>query len=152
MWGCYLGKHRFVFVSTTHLGLLQNFLYYYLKKNFKLMYSFPGSSAGKESTFNAGKTGDCVFSPCVGKILKEGRATHSSVLAWKIPWTKEAGGLQSKRLQHFHVYFHLALGFPVDLTKFPTHLFIRDIFLNIQHFEASFSHGGNGGFVRQMDI
>ena len=27
--------------------------------------------------------------------LEEEMATHSSVLAWKIPWTKEPGGLQS---------------------------------------------------------
>ena len=27
--------------------------------------------------------------------LKEGMATHSSVLAWRIPWTEEPGGLQS---------------------------------------------------------
>ena len=27
--------------------------------------------------------------------LKKGMATHSSVLAWKIPWTEEPGGLQS---------------------------------------------------------
>ena len=27
---------------------------------------------------------------------KEEMATHSSILAWKIPWTKEPGGLQSK--------------------------------------------------------
>ena len=26
-------------------------------------------------------------------------ATHSSILAWKIPWTEEPGGLQSMRLQ-----------------------------------------------------
>ena len=26
--------------------------------------------------------------------LKEGRATHSSILAWKIPWTEEPGRLQ----------------------------------------------------------
>ena len=29
--------------------------------------------------------------------LEEGTATHSSVLAWKIPWTLEPGGLQSIR-------------------------------------------------------
>ena len=28
-------------------------------------------------------------------------ATHSSVLAWKIPWTEEPGGLQSMELQRF---------------------------------------------------
>ena len=27
--------------------------------------------------------------------LKEGMATHSSILAWRIPWTEEPGGLQS---------------------------------------------------------
>ena len=27
--------------------------------------------------------------------LKKGMATHSSTLAWKIPWTAEPGGLQS---------------------------------------------------------
>ena len=31
--------------------------------------------------------------------LKEGKATHSSVLAWSIPWTEEPGGLWSIRLQ-----------------------------------------------------
>ena len=27
--------------------------------------------------------------------LEKGLATHSSVLAWRIPWTEETGGLQS---------------------------------------------------------
>ena len=27
--------------------------------------------------------------------LEKGMATHSSILAWEIPWTKETGGLQS---------------------------------------------------------
>ena len=35
--------------------------------------------------------------------LEEGPATHSSILAWRIPWTEEAGGLQSigsQRVRH----------------------------------------------------
>ena len=28
-------------------------------------------------------------------LLEEEMATHSSILAWKIPWTEEPGGLQS---------------------------------------------------------
>ena len=28
-------------------------------------------------------------------FLEKGMATHSSILAWKIPWTEEPGGLQS---------------------------------------------------------
>ena len=31
--------------------------------------------------------------------LEEGMATHSSILAWRIPWTEEPGGLHSMRLQ-----------------------------------------------------
>ena len=32
-------------------------------------------------------------------LLKKGMATHSSILAWRIPWTEEPGRLQSMRLQ-----------------------------------------------------
>ena len=35
--------------------------------------------------------------------LEEGKATHSSILAWRIPWTEEPGGLQSmgsQRIAH----------------------------------------------------
>ena len=31
--------------------------------------------------------------------LEEEMATHSSILAWRIPWTQEAGGLQAIGLQ-----------------------------------------------------
>ena len=31
--------------------------------------------------------------------LEKDMATHSSILAWKIPWTEEPGGLQSMGLQ-----------------------------------------------------
>ena len=31
--------------------------------------------------------------------LEKGMATHSSMLAWKIPWTEERGGLQSMGFQ-----------------------------------------------------
>ena len=32
-------------------------------------------------------------------LLEEGIATNSSILAWRIPWPEEPGGLQSKRSQ-----------------------------------------------------
>ena len=49
----------------------------------------------KESVFNAGATGEP--GPISGQEdpLKEEMATHSSILAWEIPWTEEPGGLQS---------------------------------------------------------
>ena len=38
--------------------------------------------------------------------LEKGRATHSSILAWRIPWTVESMGLQTKsrtQLSNFHL-------------------------------------------------
>ena len=38
----------------------------------------------------------CSFSPWVGKItLQQEMATHSSILAWRIPWTEKPGGLHT---------------------------------------------------------
>ena len=48
---------------------------------------------GKESTCDAGDTG--VWSLGQKSPLEKEMASHSSVLAWEIPWTEEAGGLQS---------------------------------------------------------
>ena len=36
-----------------------------------------------------------VRSLSVDDPLEKGMATHSSILAWGIPWTEEPGGLQS---------------------------------------------------------
>ena len=68
-------------------------------------YGFPGDLIGgsdsKESACNAE---DLVLIP--GSVrslgeqnLEKGMATHSSILAWRIPWTEEPGGLQSMALQ-----------------------------------------------------
>ena len=40
-----------------------------------------------------------IQSLCWEDPLEEGMATHSSILAWEIPWTKESGRLQSMELQ-----------------------------------------------------
>ena len=95
-------------------------------------WSFPGSSAGKESVCNAGDPNSIpgsgrsreegigyslwyswaslvaqmvknppampetwVWSLDWGDSLEKGIATHSSILAWRIPWTDEPGELQS---------------------------------------------------------
>ena len=42
--------------------------------------------------------------------LKKGKATHSSVLAWRIPWTIQSKGLQ--RVRHDWATFNFTLGFP----------------------------------------
>ena len=58
------------------------------------LFAFPRGSVGKESACNAGDPGLGGEDP-----LEKGMATHSSILAWRIPWTEESGGLQSTGLQ-----------------------------------------------------
>ena len=57
---------------------------------------FPGGSDDKASAYNAGDPGPI---PGSGRSLEKETATHSSTLAWKIPWTMEPGRLQSMGLQ-----------------------------------------------------
>ena len=57
---------------------------------------FPGGSDSKESACNAGELG---LIPGSGRFPGEEMATHSSILAWRIPWTEESGRLQSVGLQ-----------------------------------------------------
>ena len=51
--------------------------------------------SGKESACNAGDVGSVYGS---GRSPEKEMATHSSTLAWEIPWTEEPGGLQSMHL------------------------------------------------------
>ena len=56
---------------------------------------FPGGSDGKESACNAGDLGQ-------EDPLEKEMATHSSILAWRIPWIEEPDRLQSMGLQVRH--------------------------------------------------
>ena len=54
----------------------------------RLIQSFPAGSDNKESTHNMGDLG-------WEYLLEESISTHSSILAWKNPWTEEPGGIWS---------------------------------------------------------
>ena len=53
---------------------------------------FPDGSEVKASASNAG---DLSSIPGSGRSLEKEMATHSSILAWRIPWTEEPDALQS---------------------------------------------------------
>ena len=57
---------------------------------------FPGGASGKESTCQ-GKKHEATRVQSLSREdpLEEEMATHSSILAWRIPWREEPGGLQS---------------------------------------------------------
>ena len=53
-----------------------------------VFWGFPSGSTGKESTCSVGNLG-------WEDSLEEGMATHSSILAWRIPMNEEPGRLKS---------------------------------------------------------
>ena len=79
-----------------------------------ILRGFPGGTTGKEPACQARARFLGSENP-----LEEGTATHSSILAWRIPWTEEPGGLPSIGLQrvgqnwsyltHTPSYVHLIL-------------------------------------------
>ena len=66
--------------------------FYHSLSSSKEKLGLSGGLDGKEFTWNAEDLGS-------EDPLDEGMATHSSVLAWRILWTEEPGGLQSMGLQ-----------------------------------------------------
>ena len=57
----------------------------------------------KNPPTNAGDVRDAGAIPGLGRSPGEGMSTHSSIIAQRIPWTKEPGGLQSigsQRVRH----------------------------------------------------
>ena len=56
---------------------------------------FPGGSVIKNPPVSAGDVKTEVQSLGGEDPLEKGMATHSSFLAWRIPWTEEPGELQS---------------------------------------------------------
>ena len=60
---------------------------------------FPGGTSGKSPPTSVGDIRDTVRSLGWEDSLEEGMATHSSILAWRIPGTKEPDGLQSIGLE-----------------------------------------------------
>ena len=53
----------------------------------------------KNLSANAGYIREVGSVPALADALEQEMATHSSILAWRIPWTEEPGRLQSIRSQ-----------------------------------------------------
>ena len=65
---------------------------------FKILAS-QGVLVVKDLSANAGDIRNASSVPGLGRSLEKGMATHSSILAWRIPRTEEPGGLQSMWLR-----------------------------------------------------
>ena len=64
-----------------------------------MCWGFPSGSVVKNLPANAGAAGDTGLILGSGRFPVRGMATHSSILAWRIPWLEEPSGLQSIGLQ-----------------------------------------------------
>ena len=73
------------------------------------MMGFPCGSAGKESTCNVGDLG---LIPGLGRSPEKGKATHSSILAWRIPWIKSMGSQRVR--QDWANFTHLKIENYID--------------------------------------
>ena len=82
-------SHQAVYLKTLH--------FLSLASGIKSPMGFLGGSDGEESTYNEGDLG----STSGEDPLEEEMATHSSILAWRIPWTEKPDRLQTTRLQSF---------------------------------------------------
>ena len=58
----------------------------------RVYWELPRWLSSKASACKCGRPSSI---PGLGGLLEEGMATHASILAWRIPWTREPGGLQS---------------------------------------------------------
>ena len=65
---------------------------------------FPCGLSVNDSTCNVGDLG---LIPGLERFLGEGKPTHSSILAWRIPWTIQSRGVAKSLtwLDNFHFYF-----------------------------------------------
>ena len=87
--GCRLWGH-------TESDTIYKYIYMYVCMYVCMYMGFPGGPVVKNPPANAGDTRDTVQSRGREDPLEEGMATHSSILAWKIPWTVEPGVTKSR--------------------------------------------------------
>ena len=84
------------------------------------VWGFPDSSVGKESTFNVGDLG---LIPGWEDPLEKGKATHSSILVWRILWTlwgrKESD--TTEQLSHFTQKMNSAVIVSGEQPRGPSH-------------------------------
>ena len=74
-----------------------------MSRRLDYILGLPSGTSGKEPPANEGRLRETwVQSLGWGDPLEEGMATHSCILAWRIPWTEEPGRLQSTGLQRLY--------------------------------------------------
>ena len=111
-------EHFNVYTFLYYSCVLQGYVLFLIVscfRNWRIIWTqwgFPGDSDDKESDCNTRDPGSILGS---GRPLGEGNDNSSEILAWRIPWTEEPGGLQSMGLQR--VGHHWATDSSTSLTS-----------------------------------
>ena len=87
-------------------------LTFYLLLGNKYSWAFLVAQTVKNPHVNAGDPGSI---PRSGRSPEKGMETHSCILAWRIPWTEETGGLQSAGLQRVRHGWVTTLSFSTNI-------------------------------------
>ena len=83
-----------------------------------LIWGFPGGTRGKEPTCQCRRCKRRGFGSLVGKIPPEnGKATHTSIFVWRIPWAEEPGRLQSIMSQELDTTEHEARSSDIECSS-----------------------------------
>ena len=109
----------------------------YLKSFIHVVLGLSKWISGKESACNTGSIGDTGSIPGLGK--EESMATHSSILAWRIPWTEESGRLQFKILQRVGNDWN-------DLVHINVVMHVSSLFFFIAEWYSLYDYFSMGGF------
>ena len=88
-------QKKLLVISTAKHSSPSFFFFFLIEVNL----SFPNGAVVKNMLANAGDARDVVSILGTGRSPGEGNGDHSSILAWKIPWTEEPGELQTMWLQ-----------------------------------------------------
>ena len=118
----------------THEWILGN-----IKKRKKKLFQLPHilRLKSKESAHNEGDRGDIGLTPGSGRFLwRKKMATHSSILAWKIPWMEEPGRLHGvaqswTRLSDQELHTEVAKG--QKLSAISEYVWKSDVVTNWEH-------------------
>ena len=91
-----------------------------------LLENYVGDSRGKESAYNSGDPGSI---PGLEEPLEKGMKTHSSIPAWRIPWTEEPGGYSRWGGKQCNTTERLSLYISIYVTRYCILMVLRKVFM-----------------------
>ena len=90
---------------------MASWIFFFLFLIFRVIIIISGGSAVKNPP---AKVGDVGSIPGLGKSLGEGMATHSGILAWRIPWAADSAGYSLQSGKELDTTKQLLISFRMD--------------------------------------